>query len=116
MKIELISREKPIKKQLYKLAHKYKPIIQKEIEGMLSAEIIYPINKSEWESPMVVQLKNNNPKKLRICIDFGGINKLTLMNSFPTPFANKIINEFVGHECYSFIDIFLGYNHFPIDK
>jgi hypothetical protein len=61
--------------------------------------IIYPINKVEWASPMVVQLKKHDLKKLRICIDFRGLNKLTLKDLFPTPFVDEIINEVVGHEC-----------------
>jgi hypothetical protein len=116
MKIELIPGEKPIKKRPYKLAHKYKPIVQKEIEGMLSDSIIYPIDKVEWESPMVVQPKKHDPKKLRICIDFRGLNKLTLMDPFPTLFTDEIINEVAGHECYSFTDGFSGYNQVPIAK
>jgi hypothetical protein len=32
------------------------------------------------------------------------------------PIHDKIINEVVGHECYSFIDGFLGYNQVPISK
>ena len=69
---------------------------------MLSVSIIYTINKEKWASPMVVQLKKHDPKKLIICIDFRGLNKLTLTDLFPTPFSNKIINEVAGHECYSF--------------
>ena len=41
MKINLIQGAKPIKKNPYKLAHKYKAIIPKEIEGMLVIGIIY---------------------------------------------------------------------------
>jgi hypothetical protein len=65
---------------------------------------------------MVVQSKKHNPKKLRICVDFIGLNKLTLTDPFPTPFADEIINEVSGHKCYSFIDGFLGYYQVPIDK
>jgi hypothetical protein len=83
---------------------------------MLSVGIIYPIDKEEWESPMVVQPKKHDPKKLRICVDFRGLNKLTLMDLFPTPFTDEIINEVAGHECYSFTDGFLGYNQVPIAK
>ena len=38
------------------------------------------------------------------------------MDPFPTPFANEILNEVAGHECYSFIDGFSGYNQVPIAK
>jgi hypothetical protein len=116
MKIELILGAKPIKKRPYKLAHKYNPIVQKEIYGMLSVGITYPIEKAEWESPMVVQPKKHDPKKLRICVDFRGLNKLTLTNPFPTPFTDEIINEVAVHECYSFTNGFSGYNQVHIAK
>jgi hypothetical protein len=50
-------------------------IVQKEIEGMLKLGIICPIDKVEWESPMVVQPKKHDPKKFRICVDFQGLKK-----------------------------------------
>ena len=59
MKIKLIPGENPIKKRPYKLAHKYNLVVQKEIEGMLQEYTIYPIDKVEWESPMVVQQHKN---------------------------------------------------------
>ena len=38
------------------------------------------------------------------------------MDPFPTPFADEILNEVAGHECYSFTEVFLGYNQVPISK
>ena len=66
MKIDTKPDVWPVKKRLYKLDHKYKEIVKKEIDNMLAAGIIYPINQSEWESPMVVQPKKHDPTKLRI--------------------------------------------------
>ena len=105
-----------MKKRPYKLAHKYKEIDKKEIDNMLAAGIIYPIDQSEWEIPMVFQPKKHAPTKLRICVDFRDLNKVTLTNPFPTPYAEEILNEVVGHECYSFTYGFLGYNQVPIAK
>ena len=42
---------------------------------MLIAGIIYPIDQLEWASPMVVQPKNHDPKKLRVCVDYRWLNK-----------------------------------------
>lgn len=39
---------------------------------------------------------------------------MTLSNPLPTTFTDEIINEFVRHELYSFIDGFLSYNKIPI--
>ena len=55
MKIDIKPDARPVKKIPYKLAHKYKEIVQKEIDNMLIAGIIYPIDQWEWASPMVVQ-------------------------------------------------------------
>ena len=70
MKTDIKPNVRPIKKRLYKLAHKYKEIVKKEIDSMLAAGIIYPIDQSEWAIPMVVQPKKHDPTKLRICVYF----------------------------------------------
>ena len=54
MKIDIKPDAKPVNKRPYK----YKEIVKKEIDTMLSARIIYPIDQSEWTSPMVVQPEN----------------------------------------------------------
>jgi ribosomal protein S17E len=88
MKIDLMPRARPIKKRPNKLAHKYKEIVQKEIEGMLVTGIIYPIDKSKWANPMVVQIKNPNPKKKKIYIAFRGLNNVTLTDVTLRPLLN----------------------------
>ena len=98
MKIDLLLEATPIKKRPYKLAHKYKEIVKIEIDNMLTIGIIYPIDKSEWESPMAVQPKKHDPKKLRVCVNYRWLNKDTKTNPFPTPFADEILNEVAGHE------------------
>ena len=110
MKIEILLDAKPVKTRPYKLAHKYKDIVKTKIDNMLNVRIIYLVNQYEWKIPMVVQPKKHDPEKLRVCVDFRWLNKVTLIDPFPTPFADEIINEVVGHECYSFIDGFSRYN------
>lgn len=65
---------------------------------------------------MVVQPRKHDPKKPRACADFIWLIKVTLIDPFWTPFTYDIINEVVGHECYSFTDGFSGYNEIPIEK
>ena len=65
---------------------------------------------------MVVQPKKHHPTRLRICVEFRELDKVTLTNAFSTPFAKKNINEVAAHECYSFTNRFSGYNQVPIAK
>ena len=98
MKIDLLLDATPVKKRSYKLAHKYKEIVKTEIDNMLTIGIIYPIDQSEWASPMVVQPKKHDPKKLRVYVDYRWLNKATKTDPFPTPFADGILNEVAGLE------------------
>ena len=116
MKIDIKHDARPVKKRSYKLVHKYKEIVKKEIDNMLAVGIIYPIDQSKWVRPMVMQPKKHDPTKLRISIDFRELNKVTLTDPFPIPYADEILNEFTGHECYSFTDGFSSYSQVPIAK
>ena len=93
MKIDILPKVTPIKKRPYKLAHKYKEIVKIEIDNMLIARLIYLVDQSEWASPMVVQPKKHDPKKLRVCVEYRWLSKDSKIDPFPTPFANEIPNE-----------------------
>jgi len=54
MRIPLKPDANPIKKRPYRLNLKYKEKVKEELEKMLVAGIIEPIEESEWVSPMVV--------------------------------------------------------------
>ena len=97
MNIDRLPEAIPIKKRPYKLVHKYKEIVKIEIDNMLIAGIIYLVYQSEWTSPVVLQCKKHDPKKLKVCVDYIWINKATKTNTFPTPFVDEILNEVAGH-------------------
>ena len=45
MKTDIKLDVRPVKERPYKLAHKYKEIVKKEINNMLAIGIIYPIDQ-----------------------------------------------------------------------
>ena len=57
MKIPLKPDVKPVKQRPYRLNPKYKDKVKVELEKMLAAGIIEPVEEFEWVSPMVVQEK-----------------------------------------------------------
>ena len=48
--------------------------------------------------------------QIRICVDFRDLNKACPKDSFPLPIPNILLDNVVGHEMFSFIDGFSGYN------
>jgi hypothetical protein len=114
MKIPLRPNARPIKKRPYILNPKYKEKVRIELDRMLEAGIIEPVEESEWISPMVVQDKKIG--EIRICVDLRKLNDACLYDPFATPFTDEVLDIVGGQEVYSFIDGFLGYHQIRIAK
>lgn len=73
MKITLKLDAKLIKHTPYCLNPKYKEKVHQELDKMLEAGIIEPVEESDWVSPMVVHKKKQNGE-IRICVDLRKLN------------------------------------------
>ena len=52
--IDLIDGAIPVRQRQYRLNPKYSLTVKEEINRLLEARFIYPVNNSEWVSPIVV--------------------------------------------------------------
>nr|GEU54577.1 reverse transcriptase domain-containing protein [Tanacetum cinerariifolium] len=106
-------------------------VINKEVEKLLDAGLIYPISDSPWVSlihcvpkkgGMTVVTNDENElvsTKLitgwRVCIDYRKLNEATRKDHFPLPFMDQMLERLTGNEYYCFLDGFSGYFQIPID-
>ena len=117
--IDLIDGSTPVRQRQYRLNPKYSLMVKEEIDSLLKAGFIYPVNNSEWVSPIVVVPKKvgaDGKVKIRVCQDFRKLNAATKKDYFPLPFTDIILDHVSGHENYSFLDGFSGYNQVFIRK
>lgn len=89
-KIHLKDNMRPVALKYRQPAHALKPMIEKELERLMSLRHVEPVESSEWATPIVRVLKGNGD--IRICGDF----KLTL-------YPNIIIDKY---PLYTIDDIF----------
>ena len=82
--------------------------IKKEITRLYEAKFIRTCRYAEWISNIVPVYKKN--RKLRVCIDFRDLNKATLMDGYPIPIADLLVDAASGHKVISFMDGNAGYN------
>ena len=82
--------------------------VKEEIDKLLKVGFIRPVKKATWLSPIVVVPKKNG--KIRVCVDYRKLNAATVIDAFPLPFTDGILDAVAGHEIYSFLDGFSGYN------
>jgi hypothetical protein len=114
MRIPLKPDVKLVKQRPYRLNPKYKEKVKIELDRMLEARIIEPVEDSEWIIPMVVQDKKTG--EIKIYVDLRKLNDACLHDPFPTPFTDEVLDNMGGQEVYSFTDDFLGYHQIRIAK
>ena len=88
---------------------KYKEKVCVELDKMLIAGIIEPVEESDWVSPMVVKEKKQKGE-IRICMDLRKLNDACVHNPFSTLFTDEVLENVGRQEAYSFMDGFLGYH------
>ena len=62
----------------------------------------------EWLVNVVPVPKKDG--KVRVCVDFRNLNKVSLNDDFPLPHIDMLVDNTVGHAMLSFMDGFSGYN------
>lgn len=90
----------------------YAKKVKEEIDNILKAGFIAKVESSDWLFPIVVVPKKNG--KLRVCVDYRKLNAQTIKDPFPLPFTDMMLDEVVGHQMYSFMDGYSGYNQLAI--
>jgi hypothetical protein len=103
---------KPVKQKLRKMHPKVALLVKEELEKLLEAKIIHPIDYSEWISNMVHVTKPSGD--IRICTDFKDLNKAFPKDDFPLPNINMIVDLTTSHELLSLMDGFSRYNQIHI--
>ncbi|KAH9298060.1 hypothetical protein KI387_029742, partial [Taxus chinensis] len=63
---------------------------------MLKSGIVKPLDESEWVSPMVISIKKDG--QIRIYVDYREPNDACVIDPFPTPFTEEILEGVVGCE------------------
>ncbi|KAL0319648.1 UNVERIFIED_CONTAM: Transposon Ty3-G Gag-Pol polyprotein [Sesamum radiatum] len=81
-------------------------IIRKEVEKLLVAGHIRPVQYPEWLANVVLVPKPN--KKWRMCIDFTDLNRACPKDSYPLPRIDALVDSTAGCEMMSFLDAFQG--------
>lgn len=77
--------------------------VKEKIDRLLKAGFIRPCRYAEWV-PNIVPVENKGIGKIRICIDFRDLNKVTPKYEYHMPIADMLINDASGHNVISFLD------------
>lgn len=106
-KISLMEGSNPVNLRPYRYAVHQKDEIDKIVQEMMQSGVIQP-SSSSFASPVVLVKKKDG--SWRLCVDYRGLNRLTVKDCFHIPLIEDLMDELEGSTVYSKIDLRAGYH------
>lgn len=89
--------------------------VDAELDAMLRAGVIEPVECSDWASPLVPVNKADGT--LRICADYKStLNPVLLIDRYPLPKIEDVLMGLNGAKFFSKIDLSHAYNQIELDE
>jgi hypothetical protein len=70
-------------------------MVKEKLNKLLEVGFIRPMEIIEWASHVVLVLKENG--KLRVCVNYKALNKVTKKDRYLLPFGEEILEEVTRH-------------------
>ena len=109
--IDVIPGTKPISKPPYRLSHSEAAEVERQLADYLSKGFIRP-SSSPWASPILLVKKKDG--SMRLCIDYRGLNSVTIKNKYPLPRVDELFDQLKGARYFTKIDLRSGYHQVRI--
>ena len=97
----------PCFKPLYRMTPKEKQELEEQIKIFLANGWIRPSN-SPYGAPVLFAQKGDG--KLRLCVDYRMLNKVTIPNRYPLPHIQDLFDMMKGATHFSSLDLLTGYH------
>ena len=85
--------------------------LKRQLEELLGKGFIRP-STSSWGAPVLFVKKKDG--SFRLCIDYKGLNKVTIKNKYPLPRIDELLDQLQGASWFSKIDLASGYHQIAI--
>jgi uncharacterized membrane protein len=106
--IDLKDGEQPPWGPIYALSGTELEALRTYLDKMLAEGKIRP-SKSPAGAPILFVPKPEG-RGLRLCVDYRGLNRVTIMNRFPLPLMNELQDRIQGARLFTKLDLKNGYN------
>jgi hypothetical protein len=107
-KLDIDPSYKPVKQKERRYTPERREIIWQEVNKLLKARIIRPLDYPDWLTNTVLVEKSDG--SWRMCIDYTSLNKACPKDEYPLPRICQIVDSTTSCELLSFLDAYSGYH------
>ncbi|GBG76513.1 hypothetical protein CBR_g22261 [Chara braunii] len=109
--IQLVSDYRVHHQAPYRLSIPEAIQLKRQLEELLRLGFIKPSN-SPWGTPVLFARKADGT--LRLCIDYRGLNRYMLKNSYPMPRSDELFDRLASNRFFTKIDLRSGYHQIRV--
>ncbi|KAJ9546328.1 hypothetical protein OSB04_018871 [Centaurea solstitialis] len=111
--IDLVPGATPIARAPYRLAPPELQELSEQLQELSGKGFIRP-SSSPWGAPILFVKKKDGSH--RMCIDYRGLNKVTIKNRYPLPRIDDLFDQLQGESWFSKIDLRSGYHQLKVKE
>jgi hypothetical protein len=100
--INVYPTTEPVSRTSYRMAPAEIKELKDQLQEMLTQGFIRP-SVSSWGAPVLFVRKKDGT--LRMCIDYRGLNDVTIKNKYPLPRIDELFDQLQGVGCFSKLDL-----------
>lgn len=103
----------PVAKKVYKMSPLELRTLKEQLDELIRLDYIRP-STSPWAAPVLFVKKKDG--SLRLCVDYRGLNAVTIKNKYPLPLLEEFFDRFQGAKFFSKLDLQQGYHQLRVEE
>ena len=112
-RIDLVEGAQPPRHKLYRMSTAELAELHRQLKDMLEKGWIQA-STSPFGAPVLFARKANG--ELRLCVDYRGLNDITVKDRYPLPRAEDLFDQLTGATIFSKLDLAQGYHQIRIHE
>nr|KYP49922.1 Transposon Ty3-G Gag-Pol polyprotein [Cajanus cajan] len=111
-RLAICKEARPVAQRKRKIGEERRRAVEIKVQKLVNARFIREVQYTTWLSNVVMVKKANG--KWRMCVDYIDLNKACPKDAYPRPNINRLVDGATGHQIFSFLDAYSGYNQIRI--
>lgn len=111
-KVKIRASVPPVQHRMRRIPQAARQAVSEEVKRLEQEGVIERINASEWVSPIVVVQKKDGT--IRMYVDLRSPNKAVVIDSYPLPHIEELLNALHGARHFSKLDLAAAYHQVPL--